>query len=320
MLQAKVEDLVEQLRQERIVASQIQSDMINKETLIEQQRSKLKQLQADLKIVNLENEALIKQINHEKEQVEKQLKDHKAELMRSPLHHYRKASAQAETTAKARNNESYVDYSYTQSPSLAYRSVMQEEKAPAGYNYSNFDKEKVENKKQSDYNQQVIRNIENRAMRPLAKSIGNWVEFKDQILPPKAYQEDEPILAKAPPQQRDKPDPPEGPQEQKPKRTNSADPTAGSRNPNQGDKQKETYIQKLLGLNRTNSSTSSKYHNKMPTWQKLLKQRQEAEINQNSFGRKLSFGRDSNGSEKYSATVQARQHSNISMGDIHNHP
>ena len=47
------------------------------------------------------------------------------------------------------------------------------------------------------------------------------------------------------------------------KRVKSADP--GSMR-----KTQPTYIQQLLGINRTNS-TSSKYHNNVPAWQQLLK-------------------------------------------------
>ena len=53
------------------------------------------------------------------------------------------------------------------------------------------------------------------------------------------------------------------------KRNKSADVNSSSqKNP---DRKEPTYIQKLLGLNRTDSSTSNKYPFSIPPWQKLLK-------------------------------------------------
>jgi hypothetical protein len=66
---------------------------------------------------------------------------------------------------------------------------------------------------------------------------------------------------------------------QKFKRNKSADPVA---------KENPTYIQKLLGLNRTESQ--SKYAHAIPSWQKLLKTKQQALVQTLQPGRKQSFG------------------------------
>lgn len=93
-----------------------------------------------------------------------------------------------------------------------------------------------------------------------------------------------------------------------------------------------TYIQKLFGLRRSPSNSSNKYHNNVPSWQKLLKQKQEAmvspqvtveNVRRHSFGRdssKDSFGRDNNNSSHgmsrlgaYSSKMNKRGNHTVNM-------
>lgn len=103
------------------------------------------------------------------------------------------------------------------------------------------------------------------------------------------------------------------------KRTKSADPNTSVASQNSASKKEGgTYVQKLLGLNRQNSSSSSKYHNNVPSWQQLLKCKQQAmtlpnpleRFQRNASKRKLSFGRDSSNNSN-----KAPRHE-VSMNDI----
>lgn len=162
----------------------------------------------------------------------------------------------------------------------------------------------IAEKKQATYNQQLLKSIEKKTMLPLATDIS----IVNQNRRAQTFT-DKTTEAMAQKRQRS-PSPAEQPKqpgytlqeqskkyaekvnntlndmmassasEQKPssayKRTKSADPNTSMHSQTSEAKKKETtYIQKLLGLNRTQSSASNSYHNNVPSWQKLLKSKQQ---------------------------------------------
>lgn len=119
---------------------------------------------------------------------------------------------------------------------------------------------------------------------------------------------------------------------------------SGSRN-GQGEPKQPTYIQKLLGLNRTNSESSSQYPFSIPPWQQLLKNKQDAlgtqpvfkeynydnakskqidsSSNHNTFKRKLSHTIHQEGGHRHTmskviSNSYGFNEETVSVGDIGN--
>ena len=69
ILQRKLEDVLEQLRRERVSNASMKSDMMQRENHIEQLKASLKQQTADTKLARLENLAVVKQCEYEKNNI-----------------------------------------------------------------------------------------------------------------------------------------------------------------------------------------------------------------------------------------------------------
>lgn len=129
ILQRKLEDVLEQLRGERVQNAALKSDMMQRENHIEQLKTSLKQQTADTKLAKLENQAVIKQCEYEKNSIGQQLKHIKADLLKdgvkSPRLGEPPVTLQRPQARVDVSTDSYLDMSYTQSPSLILRNQRQ---------------------------------------------------------------------------------------------------------------------------------------------------------------------------------------------------
>lgn len=310
-MQKKLEETLDHLRVERERNANIKQEIIQRDNYIEQLKHRLKEKQADIKLANLENECMVRQCEYERRYAS--AKELKPDDVNTPHQNPRKVDPNLETTYKNRPkdvSESYLDMSYSQSPSMIMKSGKYNNNEDL-YNYTDLDKSQAE-KKLNNYNQHLLKSLEMKTLKPLGKKYESFLVENKMPENAKRYLEEPEVPPMA--KKKSEADISEFKNQNSvhKERGKSVEPTA-SKSITTGFedvKMKEpTYIQKLLGLQRANSNSSNKYHTQVPVWQKLLKGNNDQNT-VNQFGRRLSFGKESNTSDKL------RNAANMTVGEI----
>ena len=109
---------MELYRSEKVHNAALKSEMMQRENQVDKLKATVRSCQADTKLAKLETEALVKQCEYERQNVGKQVRDMRLSGgVRYGTKSPRPQPTNADMSA-ANLGDSYIDMSYSQSPSL----------------------------------------------------------------------------------------------------------------------------------------------------------------------------------------------------------